>query len=395
MDAENFHKNNNTSLEGNDDAKDTVNTDSNAPEASVDTEPTSETQAPAPTTSNTAETSGAPAPAPAPTAPGVTPAPAAATPPQNTATQQQNSAGTLILQWLSYAFWGWFVIALIWIIAAILASAILNTSMTYALPYILAAVIILLPTAIVTDSLYTKREPARKTGAAIAIVSIHVVLYALLSIGALITAVFTALSILTTSTNNTGGETVAIFSSLSAALLYAGVIVRIIGPAKIKRIALIFRYTILAITLALLVAAAVGPFAQSLVAKQDYDVENNLSGIDNAINSYLTKNKKLPASLNDLTTSSSDVTALIKSGKVTYTPSKTTTKDYSSSSSSSSSYYYDSETVYSYQLCATYKAPKGSSRDQESAKNSKYSINTNAHPSGNVCYDRSETLSSY
>ena len=127
---------------------------------------------------------------------------AAATPaPHPDAADPENrhpGGGVLVLQWLTYAFWFWFSISLSWLAGVVINFYITGGSNGYgyneALAYPLASVLTLLVIALVTDKLYTKHEPARKTGAANVIMLLHVVPFILVGIGSLVVAIFSLIS---------------------------------------------------------------------------------------------------------------------------------------------------------------------------------------------------------
>ena len=358
MDADGFHENNNFPKEN-----------------ERETNASPETPAP-----NRQEYSASVAPTPVNNAP-QTQAPIADTPTASTPIipASQNNAGIIILQWLAYAFWGWLIASLAWVIAIVLLSSILNASVEGAVPYALAATIVLLPIAFVTDFFYVKREPVKKTGAAMAVMSIHAVMYALLGIGALITAVFTGLFMVINSSDMASGYTVTLLTSLALALLYAGTFIRIINPRKTQVLPRVYGYAMLAITIGLVATAIVGPFTKSLLTRDDRLIEQNLSSVESSVESYIRQNNKLPASLSDVTITPNTANELVASGKVTYKPGKV-----SSTSTTSTTYY----PTYSYQLCVTFKAAKGSQSEQ-----SRYRTYTSgatvAHGAGNTCYDLS------
>lgn len=362
MDAENFHENNNSSQE-------------KEHEASTSLEGSSQQESTEP------NTSAAPVAAAPITTPVVTPASAPTSTPA--IAPSQNSAGTIILQWLAYAFWGWLIVALLWTISIILTSGILNEPVEDALPYAIAATVVLLPVAFITDVFYIKREPTKKTGAAVAVMSIHAVIYALLGIGALIVAVLTGLYMLINSTILASGSTIAILTSIAAALLYAGIFVRIINPAKTNKLARRYGYIMLAIALGLIVVTFVGPFAKSLLTKNDRLIEQNLGMVQSSVNSYIKQNDKLPSSLSDVAFNNPSAEELVTSGKVTYKPGTASDK-----SSKVTDYY--STSTFTYQLCVTYKAAKGSQSEQDKVnkQNKDYTyLSATAHGAGNTCYD--------
>lgn len=358
MDADGFHENNNFPKE-----------------EERETSASPETPTPVPTP-NQQEYSAPVAPTPVNNAP-QTQTPIADTPTASTpiTPASQNNAGIIILQWLAYAFWGWLILGLLWVVAIILYNSILNESADAITPYALSATIVLLPIAYVTDFFYIKHEPVKKTGAAAAVMSIHAVMYALFGIGALIVAVFTALTMAINTSSLTSGYTITLLTALAAAVFYAGVFVRIINPAKTNKLPRIYGYAMFAIAVVLATLSMTGPFAKSITTKDDKLIEQHLASVQYSIEDYADTNKKMPASLNDVTFKDKDAEDLVTSGKVTY-------KQQPAESIKSSN-----TISYPYQLCATYKASKGSKEDQDRYITTNYVVVTTAHGAGNICYN--------
>ena len=108
-----------------------------------------------------------------------------------------NAAGILVLQWVTYAFWGWFALAILWLSALTFGYFITgNDSQSWgaALAYPLASVVVMLIIAQVADLFYVKHEPERKTGGSSVIMLIHAVLFVLLTVASLIVAVFSLIN---------------------------------------------------------------------------------------------------------------------------------------------------------------------------------------------------------
>lgn len=293
---------------------------------------------------------------------------------------QHNSAGTIVLQWLSYAFWGWLIVGLLWLMGIVLVNALLGESTNETLPYALAASIVVLPLAFIADLFYRKKEPVRKTGAAMVIMTVHAVLYAILGITALIIAVFTVVNALL----NTGlqeSHQVTLYTALFATVLYALVFVRIINPFKAKKPVTIYGLAMLILTIVMLTLAIVGPFTNSVATRGDRAIENGLPYIQTSIDSYFEENKKLPKSLDDINLNNEDAKDIVGDNKVEYKPE---TKDSTTDSLEPVSGVVSQR----YQLCVEYKGAKGDKEARNDAEDSKEVnyINTYAHNSGKVCY---------
>lgn len=350
----------------------------------------------------------APVVAPATAAPAV---PAAAT---------QNSGGSLVLQWLSYAFWFWFSISL-----SILAGVVINYFISGSkddewssqLAYPLASVIIMLIIALVTDRFYAKHEPAKKTGSANVIMLLHVVPFILIAIGSLVTIVFSLISMFLNSDplTTTDGPIQVMLVAFIVALLFGLVAARAFyGNAhNVRRITWI---AAIVLAIGFIVAAFVGPAADALVTKNDRLIERTLPSLASDIRTYTSDNNALPQKITDVTHDSSStsdgVQKLIDSGLVTYKANtvKGTGSTYNPGDLQVESCVTNTTTgecgsAYStrhyYQLCTTYKREKksaynytddagyttGNSVGSVADYNSSYLMTISSHPAGDVCYN--------
>lgn len=300
--------------------------------------------------------------------------------PAQTATpsqKQTNSAGVVILQWLTYAFWGWLIIGLIWVISVILINAILGTSVSEVVPYAVAATIVLLPLAFVCDLFYRKYEPVKKTGAAMVILVIHAVLFALIGIGTLIVSVFTGLNMAINVGEGLDNQLVLLLVTAFATVLYAGAFVRTLNPFKSKKAPLVYAFTMLGVSILLLILAVVGPIVQSVASRDDRRIEAGLSGVQRDIETYVVTNNKLPDSLQDVEFSERSSQDIVDDNLVEYKAvGKIETLSYPSTSAS-----------YRYELCVTYKLANNPN-DYSSNRNNQYQsyLSTYSHDAGRVCY---------
>lgn len=336
--------------------------------------------------------------------------------------QSENSGGVLVLQWLIYAFWGWFGASMVWLAGTVFTYFVTHSASvdwSQLLAYPLAAVIILFIIALVTDMLYRRREPAKKQGAANVIMLLHVVPFVLIAIGGLITFVFCLLTMMlnTSPVRAVDGPFIAMLTSLVGVAVYALIAIRIFFGAKKARVRLMTWGIFCATALALIIAAFAGPASDAIRTKQDRLIEQTLPTLSSDIRSYVAKNNKLPANLTDVTHSDSSSSAMVQemlSKKlVTYKPNTLPATDGNSyspedttstkSGVSASIYPYNPKQSkrYYYQLCVTYKGEKKDSytyRDTATMTtngsagvaadyryDSVYSISS--HPAGNVCYN--------
>lgn len=293
---------------------------------------------------------------------------------------EHQGAGVIVLQWLSYAFWGWLIIGCIWLLAVVLMSFIsgdASSSATDMLPYAIAAVVVLLPVAFVLDVFYRRHEPVKKVGVSAVIMVIHVVIFALCGIGVLISAIFVSLNAVI-SGRFSDGQMVAMLTLVGATLLYAAAFLRTLRPAKLTRLPAIYGFSMFGIAVILLILGVVGPLASSIRARDDRRIESYLGDVNWGIQGYVSNNNKAPASLDDVEFSEVGAQELVDDGLVRYKNKGTSTGEYN-------------RVEYNYQLCVTYRVEKkreysGDYSNRADSDESKlYAINY-AHPKGETCY---------
>lgn len=297
----------------------------------------------------------------------------------STATEKQTQktsvpATTHILQWLTYAFWGFTLVALSVLIFIVMFNLLNDSNSENASLYTLAAIVVLLPISLVCDFLYQKREQPKKSGAGTAILAIHAVIFALIAIGMLITGLFAIIGLVTEvqSTYASNAATAIIVSSFIIFTLFGFTFIRTINPSKkTTLIPRVHAAVMGAIIVTFAVLAFVGPFALSLKTKDDRFIDNNISTLNDAIGDYARENHKLPNSLNDLSLPSQDTQRLVDEKLVTYHTDPST------------------PLMLRYQLCTTYKAADNTSSSYYRATptNTYESyVSTYGHPAGDVCY---------
>jgi len=300
--------------------------------------------------------------------------------------------GIMVLQWLTYAFWGWTVLSLSGLVITVVSQLLNQSSENYwlgGIAYLLAAVIVLFIISLVTDIFYAAAEKkhSRSNGTNV-IMIIHAVIFALFGIGSLIVAVFGFVSLLLNDTSGSTGPMTSIISGVIIAVLYGLTLLRTLRPRWIKGIAPMFWGVM---TLAIIVTVTlgiVGPAAQARLQNEDTVIEEGLPDIADSINSYATKQEKLPKSLNDLSSLSESAQKLVDENKVTYKPGKELKAN--STNNTSDTVIRAPAPVFHYELCVDYKAKDGygysyrsSTYDQQYSTN----ISTYGHKAGHVCYD--------
>lgn len=319
------------------------------------------------------------------------PAPAAVAPSTPVATPHANTPGVVVLQWLTYAFWGWLILGLIWLISVILINAILKESVSEVVPYAVAVSIILLPIAFVTDLLYRKHEPVKKTGAAMVIMVIHAVIFALLGIAALITAAFVGLNAAINAGDNIDAQIVGLITALAAAVLYVAAFGRTLNPFKSKKPAMMYGISMLVVSVMLLIVAIVGPVIQSVIGRNDKLIEQNISSVQRGVNSYITANKALPGSLNDISITDKGGKELIEKDLVELVPGTT--------QSTTTRSGLRTTVTYRYELCVTYATASNSNNgyydDTVESDDYKSYLYVYSHKAGRECYKLKGTTYEY
>ena len=307
--------------------------------------------------------------------------------------QSVNSAGLIILQWLTYAFWGWTILTLVWLLYIVLASTIDGLDTTDMIPYAIASSLVLLPISFVCDWFYGKKEPQRKTGAAMVVMVIHAVIFALFAIGSLISAVLILVQTMISTSSDSGSHMVWLITLFVSSLIYTATFVRTLNPLPRLRLNRIYPLVMAVLITVLIVLGFVGPVAQATLTKDDRFIVNHLLDVVNEIDGYIYKNNKLPSSLADVSFTN-EGKEIVDRGLVEYkkedssTISKLDTYDDVDYSSSTGVFMF-----YRYQLCVEYKqksqsASNGYYSSEPSRPRGEYSntLYIDKHPAGKVCY---------
>lgn len=303
-----------------------------------------------------------------------------------------NSPGILVLQWLTYAFWGWTILALT-LLTAISVSFFLNRS-DYdsgdSISYALAAVIVLFVISVICDVLYAKKEPLHKQGAAMVIMIIHAVIFALCGIGALIVAVFAIVNLLigAGSDGNEGAKTALITGGLIA-VVYGVTLLRTVRPFKLNKVSLLYSLFMAVVTIVVTILGVVGPTLYASQTKDDRLIERGLSDVSQGVRNYTNKNGALPSSLSDLRDSnvSSDARELIDRNMVEY-KTGAAVKQPNVDNNLGTSLEQLKEPAYEYTLCVTYKSDKGGDYAYDYVEKGRdVTPNTYSHGEGRTCYE--------
>ena len=335
----------------------------------------------------------------------------------------QSGGGVLVLQWLSYAFWFWFSVS-VSVLAGIVINYYVSSTGSYEwgneLAYPLAAVIIMLAIALVTDRFYAKHEPQKKVGGANVIMLLHVVPFILIAIGALVTIVFSCITMFLNSDPlaTVDGPIKTMLVALAVAILFGLVAARAFY-GKAHHVRKIMWITASVLAVGCIIATCIGPAGEAVATKDDRLIEQSLPSLASDIRTYAGEHDALPAKLTDVSHDSSYTAAavqkLIDSKLVTYKPNTVaddsatydpgdTVQIQSCVDSSTSGDCYSGSALskrFYYQLCTTFKREKkseytyaddtsyttGTSEGVASDYRYSYITSISAHPAGQVCYN--------
>lgn len=292
--------------------------------------------------------------------------------------EKHNNPGLIVLQWLTYAFWGGTVIAASILSTITLMHYIAGTNVGDSIVYAVAATLVLLPISVVCDIFYIKQEPEKKTGASTVIMAIHAVLFALFGIGSLVTIVMSLVTI-TISSSNLDSTMVTLYSAIIIAVLLAALFLRTLLPKKLFKFRKYFVILMIIVVGGICAFAIFGPVVDARLTRNDRLIESGLPNISTAIDSYAGDHNQLPDTLSALTLTG-DAKKLVTDNLVRYQ------KD--AAPSTQSSYDYSSYTLF-YQLCVSYtKASSTQYPDETSSSSNGYSSYpyTYSHPAGDKCY---------
>lgn len=292
--------------------------------------------------------------------------------------------GLMVLQWLTYAFWGWTVLGLSVLTATIVASFVSGAETGGFTPYGTAVVLVLLPIAFICDSFYIKKEPENKHGAEAAIMVIHAVIFAIFGVGALIAAVISVITMFVNSGDNSTSIT-ALISSLIISVFYVLTLARTLNPKKFRFVGKSYRFVMILSVGVIAILGLVGPFARERATRDDRLISSNLQTINRSIADYAQDNEKLPESLSDLSLDG-DAKTVVSRDLIEYKP-ESKESDYDLDNYGSR-YRTNYGSTYKYQLCVTYKAEKKGYDSRIGLDSDEYEtyINAYSYPKGDVCY---------
>lgn len=298
-------------------------------------------------------------------------------------------AGIIVLAWLTYTFWGWLIMGVIWLAYIVYANAMTDQYVEDMVPYAIASSVVLLPIVLICDRFYRRFDTVKKSGGLAIVVIIHAVIFALLAITLLISTVFTGVKISLDSPARFEISLAGLLTTLTGAILCIGAFFKTLNPFKNPKIPKISNLSMLVVTLLFLVLAIAGPAVKSFDARSDRIIERGLQPINDAIGTYTRANKKLPGSLSDIKVQNEDSQYLLDKNLV----------EYKIDESISADSLLASESELRYQLCVEYKQAKNNSDTYEdyapepSGENSYDTyISTYRHGAGRQCYKLREIV---
>ncbi|HYF97053.1 MAG TPA: hypothetical protein VD947_03370 [Patescibacteria group bacterium] len=291
------------------------------------------------------------------------------------------SAGLVVLQWLTYAFWGWTVLALSFLTSTVIANIVDESDSAGLAPYAIAAVLVLLPISYICDAFYSKREPKKKTGAEMLVMVVHAVIFALFGIGSLIFAVFAIVMLLTESTNSKDSQ-IGLYSALIIAVFYALTFLRTLNPVGLPWVKRWYKMAMFVSVGAIGLLGLIGPVAEERSRRDDKLLENELYVVKQSIDNYARSNDRLPDSLEGLEMSE-DAEKIVDKKLVEYKPQASKVTGGGT----------QAFTEFRYELCVNYK--KESNHYEKYGGYYDYAPNKDeytdhlsnyTHPAGEVCY---------
>ena len=313
--------------------------------------------------------------------------------PQNQPTEPDKvKGGVLVLQWLTYAFAGWAILAIAALLVNVLWYYVVDKSQGAVdfSPYAIATVFVLLPILFICNSFYRKHDGHDKSGASNAIMLIHAVIFARCGIGALIVSVFSAVMLIT-SNQESKELLVAITTGIVMAFIYLLTFIRTINPAKLTSVTKAFPIVLGSVSIILLVLASIGPVSRLASSKDDQLVADNIGNLSNYVQDYAKDKSKLPKDLSvlEISQSDSELKKLIEDDLVEYKPNTKPaySEEYLNGRDSTKQSYstrFNQEKVYYYELCVKYKYEKGDDYNRKQEYEPYLSVYS--HPAGKVCY---------
>lgn len=311
----------------------------------------------------------------------------------DTSTPSTNTPGVLVLQWLTYAFWGWTCLMMIWLTYVVAAHLIDDQARANdASAYILAAVLVLLPLSLGCDWFYSRKEPRKKTGASMVLMIIHAVIFALLAIGSLIVFMYALVQYMLVPPSDLTDVYVLMVSSIAVTVIYSAVFIRTLNPLSTKNLGLALSIFMFISVVTLSVLNAIGPVSTQRSIQHDDETRAHLNTLVTDINNYAVSKGSLPDNLSSSAFPGKD-NPLVVNNSAVYTKYGTDVEvaqvppgddmvDFKE--------YTDSEsTKLSFQVCVNYKVDTSysSAGPLTVSQPSDHFYAPATHGDGKTCYD--------
>lgn len=264
---------------------------------------------------------------------------------------QSNEPGVATSQWLTYVFWAG---------AAIAASILVGMGMTLATEgysqgmssalYAVIALVIILPIALISDRIYSKKERPRKVGIGLVLMVLHAVIFAIVAVVALATALYILVQHLLFDDGSLEPLTVAAVAGWLA-ITFGLIVLRIVRGDFARLIKLV----VLLATIAVLIWGIAGPVSQAVVRRDDDRAERAMQDLYGMITMQAANTGSLPAdikaAIDEDTFNSPAMKTSVKNaadaGLVTYTPNVQPAEVVDEDGYT--------QTVHYFELCVTYK----------------------------------------
>lgn len=305
---------------------------------------------------------------------------------QEPASTRQSSPGIIILQWLTYAFWGWTLLAFVWLAYIVFASFMSPMDTSGMVPYAIASSLVLLPIAVLCDLFYLRKEPAKKQGAAMVVMVIHAVIFALFGIGVLIAGVVTLVNMAIGSPSDASFLLAWVYTAFLSTVVYAFAFLRTLNPFSSNAVAKWFWVGMALLVTGFVIASFIGPVANARLTREDANVESAVERINNMIQSHAQEYGEVPGSLDELELDGEDK-AYVQKNTISYTREETTITP---RIQNFQDLQEERSKLLRYQICAEYKR-QGMYYDydlssNESIKGYAEYLSVSPHPAGKVCY---------
>jgi len=208
-----------------------------------------------------------------PQTPAVASSPSSAVPSSIVDQPHTSRASTLIIQWLTYAFWGWTVLTLSALTTSVFQRLVAGQAIGNFNYYVIAALFVLLPISFICDTVYSKNEPDKKVGPSSLVMVIHAIIFALFTIGALLFAAWSVVSLATNSSDRSSAVA-ELISALIISVLYAATFMRTLNPSHIRWIPKVYRLTMLGVIILFVIVGFAKPTFNSKAAADNTPANN-------------------------------------------------------------------------------------------------------------------------